>query len=131
MIKVRVDPGTLDGMDESVLAELGERAVVVVDRMAEAYAKEVDSLLSRRGDPLPGMPPSEVTGELRRSQERRPARRRGNRIVAEVAYTAEFAGRLELGGADERGRYLPAHPYLRVADVSVEEEITRIAEEGL
>lgn len=123
MIKLArfVSDSSLEGLSAEVLEQLRPIAEEIVSTGAGILREEIDELLSRRGPPVAGGPPAEVMGVLRRSVVwTKPKWVGKHRVQADVGIPGdsdggEYAARLEFGGRDEKGVYLPPHPFIRTA----------------
>lgn len=129
MITVKVAGGGFAGVGMEMLDELAPRAEAALRDGSQILLEEMRRTLSRHGPPLPGEPPAQVTGELKNSLETRPPRRSGRLISQETGSPLAQAGRLEYGGSDRLKRYIPPHPWGRVAEAKAESAIERRLEE--
>ncbi|HET7233259.1 MAG TPA: hypothetical protein VFJ16_24825 [Longimicrobium sp.] len=117
-----IDP-PLAGLFDEDARELLDECVPLVNRAAEIIHGEITTRLSRTGAPEPGEAPRRQVGALLASIITERAVRRGLSGVwgyVGSGYGGPFlepgflyAFRLEHGGADSLGRYMPAHPWFR------------------
>ncbi len=136
MIRIKRESPSFHGFEESVLEAMRPGAQELVEQGAEIILEEWDRMLSRKGPPVEGAAPAEVKGELRRSLTKTAPTWRGkNRVYADVGIPGEsaggeFAARLEFGGTDKDGNYLPPHPHKRPARAKALKRILALAEES-
>lgn len=126
-------------LEREIYDDLEPRMLEAVDRAASIFRDRVRLLLSRQGEPQPGGPPAERTGELRRSIEATPARATARQVRARVGVVhanraeqgriARKAAALEYGGTDRQGRLHPPYPFMRPAAEQVREAVERAMEE--
>lgn len=117
MIRAKIEGDSLEGLaDEIYEGELEPRMVAAVNDATEILERAVERELSRRGPPREGDAPAYRTGELHKSIHRTPAKKRKRSVRGDVRSQLEQSARLEFGGTDSKGRYLPPHPYWRPAE---------------
>lgn len=98
-----------------------------------AFAKRSGDVVrlrgSRRMGAEDGAPPRRDTGELQGSITTKPPRWTKRSVRVEWGSPLPQAGRLEWGGRDRTGRYIPPHPYMRPAEEAARDEVDRRLEE--
>jgi phage gpG-like protein len=119
------------------LAARGESAArPAAEAMAAVAERQVKKTLSASSHPRgtrtpssPGMPPSLITGQLRRSVRRTRSEGGAGRWETRVAPTTVYARIQELGGTAGRGHRsrLPARPYVRPALAASREQMRQAA----
>jgi hypothetical protein len=106
-------------VDEEMVPELMER----VERAAEFLAADARKAVGRQrrravkltaeGKRGLGVPPAMISGELQRSIQAGKAERTARMVRAPWGSDLKQAGRLEFGGRDRTGRYIPPHSFMR------------------
>lgn len=157
MIRAHVDGETLEGLGDEILDDLEPRLVTAGTRAAEiavAHAKQIVGrpvTRSERGEiafnrqdgdtvqfggrrrvkATAGEPPRKDRGDLQRSLHAKPAKVRKRSVEVPWGSDLPEAGRMEWGGKDKRGIYLPPHAYLRPAEAQAKAEIDAVLEDVL
>ncbi len=114
-------------------SELEPLMVRGVEAGAAVLLKRVRQLLTRRGDAIPGGPPSMLTGELHDAFTAKPAQKKKRSVEARVqvddpspAKRGEIARKamaLEFGGVDSKGRVHPPYTFLRLAVEQTQDDV--------
>jgi hypothetical protein len=159
MIRVRLSDATTEGLADELFEELRPRMEAAITKGGTKIVERARSLLSRPAESASvvsfrmrgkvfrkkgrkvefagtthagaaaGEPPRMRTSELRDSVEAKPPRWTKSSVRVEYGSALPWAGRMEWGGKDNKGRYLPPHPFIRPAEEQMRQEVERILEE--
>lgn len=139
MIRVQVTGEEIEVFAETLYEELRPAMEERVRAASELMAGRLRTVLSRIGEPIPGLPPARVSGELQESMNPLPLRvtktsvRSGAGVWVddpeERARIARKAAALEYGGTDRKGRVHPPYPFLRPTEEALRDEIERMLED--
>ncbi len=129
MIKAHVEGEGLQGLADELMEDMEPRMLAAVDAGARILLNAVREELSKIGRPVAGGAPRMRTGRLIRSLRQETSKAFTRTVRGRVKSPEPYAGRLEWGGKDKRGRYIPPHPYWRPAEEKARSKIEAAMDE--